>query len=122
MAFATRTVASDRTAGLESNGETDEPGKRRMPDRPVARCDRRLVVAPDYPRRADWPAPFWRVSEKPGACQEHPGHAAAHAGGPRHFEAGACVRRQRLSGICADGEGTRRLSRSGRPAAVVRRV
>jgi HxlR-like helix-turn-helix len=42
------TLGFDARGGL---GETDEPGKSRVPGREIARCTRRLVVTADHPRR-----------------------------------------------------------------------
>src|SRR5437588_195086 len=109
-------------AAGDGHGETDEFRKRRLPDRALAGCDRRLVVLADYPGCAARGRPFRRIPEEAGACQEHPDGAATHTGRPRHPENRARLRWQRVSGISADAEGTRRIPDPGRLAAMERGV
>src|ERR1700759_472106 len=103
-------------------GETHEPGTCGLPDRARAGCDRRLVVALDHPRRAARAPPLRRIPEEPRTRQEHPDGAAARAGRPRHPRDAACFRRQRLSGICADAEGSRAVPGAGGLAAMERGI
>src|SRR6266478_9353490 len=93
-----------------------------MPDRAIAGRARRLVVAADHPRRLPGKAPLRRISKKHRPGEEYPDRAAARVGGARHPDDGARLRRQRLSGISTDPEGTRDISGAGRAAAVERGI
>ena len=65
---------------------------------------------------------FGEFQKSLGARQEHPDGAAARAGRRRHPEHGARLRRQRLSGICADAERPRGVSGAGGAAAMERGI
>ena len=65
---------------------------------------------------------FSEFQKSLGMREEHPDGAAARAGGPRHPEDRARLRRQRLSGICADAEGARGVSDPGGAAAMERGI
>src|ERR1700687_3134178 len=93
-----------------------------MPDRKIAGRARRLVVAADHPRRPDGNSPLQRISEEPRPGKKHPDGAATRSGRPRHPEDGARLRRQPLSGICADTEGARGFSGADCAAAVEREI
>src|SRR6267154_5411243 len=93
-----------------------------MPDRAIARRDRRLVVVADHPGRLDGHPPLQRIPEAHRSGEEYPDGPAARLGRPRHPEDGARFRRQRLPGICADAEGAWSVSSTGRAAAVERGI
>src|SRR5260370_34539744 len=93
-----------------------------MPDRAIAGRDRRLVVAADYPGRVDGHQPLQRIPEAHRSGEEYSDGPAARAGRSRHPDDGARFQRQRLPGICADPEGARSVSSTGRAAAVERGI
>ena len=93
----------------------------RLPGRAIAGRARRLVVAADHPRRVLGPAPLQRIPEET-RCAKNILTVRLRALVDQGILDRARLRRQRLSGICADAEGTRRVSDPRGAAAMERGV